>query len=167
MNFAKRKKTVIDALFILALFAVFAVSALIVVLFGAKIYSSVVKDSNSNFSERSAYYYVAQKVRAYDVAGQISVVEIGGYPALALTEKVAGRCYTTYLYGAGQSLKEITVPDDYEFIYGNGYDILEVQEFEVYAENDHLLHIHMMDMNDEITDFYVAVNSGIGGANEK
>ena len=52
MKFGKRDKSIIDALFILALFAVFLICALFIVLFGAKIYKSTVKSSEVSFENK-------------------------------------------------------------------------------------------------------------------
>ena len=52
MNFAKRNKSVVDFLFILALFGAFAITALFVVLFGARIYKTTVSNMNTNYEKR-------------------------------------------------------------------------------------------------------------------
>lgn len=166
MNFAKRNKSVIDFFFILTLFAAFAVLALLVVVFGARVYEGIVKNSETNFSSRSAYYYISQKIHAYDRAGSVDIATVGEYNAIALTNKVGDGSYITYIYPAANTIREITVPDDYAFAYGDGDSILEVLEFEVSITDDKLLHVHILDLNNEITDFYIAVNSKIGGSYE-
>lgn len=74
MNIGLRKKPVIDILFLLALFSVFLMSALFVVLFGANIYKSTVANMDSSFKNRTAVSYVTEKVRQHDESGSVDVM---------------------------------------------------------------------------------------------
>ena len=73
MNFAKRNKSVVDFLFILALFGAFAITALFVVLFGARIYKSTVANMNTNYEKRTAMSYITEKIRSHDYTGGVDV----------------------------------------------------------------------------------------------
>ena len=78
MNFAKRNKSIVDFLFILALFGAFAITALFVVLFGARVYKTTVSNMNTNFEKRTAMSYVTEKIRSHDYTGGVEVTDVGG-----------------------------------------------------------------------------------------
>ena len=61
MDFAKRRRFVVDFIFILVLFAVFMIAALFVVLFGTKIYSGTTRDMDSNYSKRTIILIISFK----------------------------------------------------------------------------------------------------------
>lgn len=57
---------VVDILFVLALLCVFAVSAMILIILGANIYKVTVSHMNDNFSSRTSYAYIVQKIRQHE-----------------------------------------------------------------------------------------------------
>ena len=63
-------------LFILALFAVFMISALFIVLFGARIYKKVVADADTNYNARTSIAYISEKIRQHDSEDGVSVAHI-------------------------------------------------------------------------------------------
>lgn len=65
------RRHVIDLLFTLALFCVFAASALLVVLIGADVYESSARGMDRNFDLQTSLHYVAAKVRQCDAAGAV------------------------------------------------------------------------------------------------
>ena len=64
------RRHVIDLLFTLALFCVFAASALLVVLIGADVYESSARGMDRNFGLQTSLHYVAAKVRQNDAAAR-------------------------------------------------------------------------------------------------
>ena len=104
MNFAKRNKSIVDFLFILALFGAFAITALFVVLFGARVYKTTVSNMNTNFEKRTAMSYVTEKIRSHDYTGGVEVTDVGGtastdeHTALKLYQRMGDKNYVTYLY---------------------------------------------------------------------
>ena len=52
MNQRNENKHMVDVLFVIILFCVFAVSALILVMIGANVYKKTVNDMDSNFNSR-------------------------------------------------------------------------------------------------------------------
>ena len=63
MKSTRRDKSIVDMLFLLALFGVFLISALFIVLFGANIYKKTVNDMDANFSARTSVSYITEKIR--------------------------------------------------------------------------------------------------------
>ena len=161
MNFAKRNKSIVDFLFILALFGAFAITALFVVLFGARIYESTVNNMNSNYEKRTAMSYVTEKIRSHDYTDGANVDETGSI--LKLYQTTGDKKYVTYLFVADGYLKEFTADEDYDFDYKAGTKILAVKDFSVKKENDSLYRFNITDTNGEKTEFFVTLYSGTDG----
>lgn len=169
MNFAKRNKSIVDFLFMLALFGAFAITALFVVLFGARIYKSTVSNMNTNFEKRTAMSYVTEKIRSHDHSGGVEVDDMdsksGGadHSVLKLYQTVGDRRYVTYMFVADGHLKEFTTDENYDFDYSTGTDIIEVEEFSVRKESDGLYHFNITDAAGEKTEFFVTLYSQTDG----
>lgn len=58
----KQKNHVVDLLFSLALFCVFAASALTIVIMGADVYQKSVNDMNRNSTIRTSLSYLSEKI---------------------------------------------------------------------------------------------------------
>ncbi|HOO28468.1 MAG TPA: DUF4860 domain-containing protein [Lachnospiraceae bacterium] len=159
MNFSKREKSIVDILFLLALFCVFLVSALFIVLFGAKIYRSTVADMNTNFTSRTALSYITEKMRQHDSAGGAQVTFIDGQPVLCLNQENDGVKYCTYLFSNDGYLKEVTAKENYDFDLSSGQNIIELSEFTAEEIQDSLYKFHITDIDGNQIDFYVSLYS--------
>ncbi len=173
MNFVKRKKSVVDFLFILALFGAFAITALFVVLFGAQVYKSTVSNMNTNYEKRTAMSYVTEKIRSHDYTGGADVADLrslredGDHSVLKLYQDVGGKKYVTYMFVADGYLKEYTTDASNDFDYKSGTNILAIKDFSVRKESDSLYHFNIIDMNNEKTEFFVALYSGTDGEGDE
>lgn len=103
---------VVDILFVLALFGVFAVSALVLVTIGADIYQHTVNDMNTNYDSRTAISYITEKIRQSDCVlsdgtPAVSIGTLEQTPALILTDELDGEYYCTYLYLHDGWLREL------------------------------------------------------------
>ena len=58
MNTEREKKHIVDILFVLALFLVFTLSTLTLVLFGANIYQNTVNSMEDNYNARTVCSYI-------------------------------------------------------------------------------------------------------------
>ncbi len=169
MNFAKRNKSVVDFLFILALFGAFAITALFVVLFGARIYKTTVANMNTNYEKRTAMSYVTEKIRSHDYSGGAIVSDTTGSESsgkssvLKLYQNVADKRYVTYLFVDDGYLKEFTADDAYDFDYKTGTPILAIKDFSVKKESGSLYHFNVTDTNGEKTEFFVTMYSQTDG----
>lgn len=169
MNFAKRNKSVVDFLFILALFGAFAITALFVVLFGARIYKSTVSNMDTNYEKRTAMSYVTEKIRSHDYTGGADVADIDinnpseQHSVLKLYQEMGGKKYVTYLFLKDGYLKEFTAEDTYDFDYSVGTEILKINDFSVRKESDGLYFFDITDSNGERTEFFVTLYSGTDG----
>ena len=173
MNFAKRNKSIVDFLFILALFGAFAITALFVVLFGARVYRSTVSNMNTNYEKRTAMSYVTEKIRSHDYTGGAAVDDLhslredGDHSVLKLYQDVGDKKYVTYMFVADGYLKEYTTDASNDFDYKTGTNILAIKDFSVRKESDSLYHFNIMDMNNEKTEFFVALYSGTDGEGDE
>ena len=169
MNFAKRNKSIVDFLFILALFGAFAITALFVVLFGAQIYKSTVSNMNTNYEKRTAMSYVTEKIRSHDYTGGADVADLhslredGDHSVLKLYQEIGDKTYVTYMFVADGYLKEFTTDASNDFDYSTGINILAIKDFSVRKESDSLYHFNIVDMNNEKTEFFVTLYSGTDG----
>ena len=169
MNFAKRNKSIVDFLFILALFGAFAITALFVVLFGAQVYKSTVSNMNTNFEKRTAMSYLTEKIRSHDYTSGADVADLhslrsdGEHSVLKLYQNVGDKRYVTYLFVDEGYLKEFTADEGYDFDYKTGTKILAIKDFSVRKESDSLYHFNITDMNGENTEFFVTMYSGTDG----
>ena len=108
----KHETHIIDILFVIALFCIFALSAIFLISVGADIYSKTVEHMDSNFNSRTSFAYVTEKVRQADKNGAVSMGELEGHPALLLYSSQNDTAYITYLYEHDGYLKELLVRED-------------------------------------------------------
>lgn len=108
-QFQEDGRHIVDILFVLVLFGIFATSALLLVTLGANVYKQTVAHMNENYEERTAYAYLTEKIRQNNENGAVSVAEIEGTPALVFTSQLDNAEYSTYLYFHDGYLKELSL----------------------------------------------------------
>lgn len=125
----KGNNHMVDLLFTLTLFGVFAAASLLVVIFGAKIYQNTVNHMEENFTSRTAVSYIAEKFRQCDTEGGIQIVNYEGIDVLLLeshpTEDIT---LTTCIYQDGGYLKELAVTDRANLKLAAGQKIMELSD---------------------------------------
>lgn len=107
MNDKKEKPHIVDVLFVLALFGVFTLSALVLVILGANIYKQTVSHMTENYDSRMACSYFAEKIRQNDLASSVELGELYDTEALVFSQEIQGETYATYLYYHDGYLKEL------------------------------------------------------------
>lgn len=124
----KSHQHTIDLIFPIALFFVFAATALIVLLFSAGIYQKQVNASETGFGQTTALSYITEKIRQNDTstAGGIYLGEFDQCQALAIPQIYGENHYTTYIYELDGELKEIFLMDGIEASAQTGTTILEI-----------------------------------------
>ena len=73
MRFRTKRRHMIDFLFPVALFFVFALSALTVLLLAARIYQSTTENSSLNYTSRTGLSYISEKIHQNDLGGHVSI----------------------------------------------------------------------------------------------
>ena len=141
MNTEREKKNIVDILFVLALFLVFTLSTLTLVLFGANIYQNTVNSMEDNYNARTVCSYISGKFRSNDSAGDISIGSIDGQPSLILNQEINDASYSTYIYEYDGYLRELFVSDSVTLgaeVLNAGNKLCPVDKFEVSECNEGL-----------------------------
>lgn len=138
MKLQTQKRHVIDFIFPMALFFVFAVSALIVVLLATRIYKSTTEESQEHYTSRTALSYISEKVRQNDASGSVSIGELDGTSCLMLTSNINDTTYTTYIYEHDGALKELSVKEGTPPSPSAGEFILKTDSFQAEALSHNL-----------------------------
>ena len=140
MNDKKEKPHIVDVLFVLALFGVFTLSALVLVILGANIYKQTVSHMTSNYDSRMACSYFAEKIRQNDLASSVELGELYDTEALVFSQEINGETYATYLYYHDGYLKELFMKKgsnigDNPLAAGNPIMALEHLDMELISDN--------------------------------
>ncbi|MBQ0136226.1 MAG: DUF4860 domain-containing protein [Oscillospiraceae bacterium] len=158
----KRTGYTVDSIFVLVLFAVFAVTVLFVLMSGAGVYKDTQSVMTERYQERTALSYITAKVNHYDSKDKIYVTEIDGAQALAIDELMGGTDYTTYIYCYEGSIMEIMVEKGQEFELKDGLDIIEAKSLE-FDVSENLIKITCVGENGTTAFATLHVESQLGG----
>ncbi len=118
----------IDTVFVAALFVLFAMTACLLVLIGARQYKATARTMNENYEVRTASSYLTEKVRQNDSAAGISIVEFAGGYALAIADDTDSG-YTTYIYYYDGYLRELFVGENAVYTPDSGQEIVACKAF--------------------------------------
>lgn len=162
----KQQNHIIDTLFVIALFCLFALSAIFLIMIGANIYGRTVNNMEKNFDNRTALAYITEKVRQSDSADSLCIGTFHECPALIITSRIEGTEYCTYLYEYEGCLREIMVHKGMTPDPGIGQTIIAVSGFSLIPVNDHLINCTITIDPAQSYNLYITVHSG-GLANEK
>ncbi len=123
----KRTSYTVDTIFVLVLFAVFAVTVLFVLMSGAGVYKNTQSVMQQRYEERTCVSYITSKINHHDESGAIAVTDFGGFSALELEEKIADKSFVTYIYCHDGYVKELMFEKGLEFDPASGMNIIEAQ----------------------------------------
>lgn len=139
----KRSGGMVDVLFTLALFGVFAASSLTVVLIGADVYKSTVDGMDRNFGTHTSLTYVASKVRQHDTAGSVYIGQLQGLDAVVLEQNVGGETYQTWIYHYDGYLRELFAAEGAaeSLPLGSGQAVVEIDRFQIEDAGDGLIRL--------------------------
>ena len=118
-----------DFLFPITLFFIFFCSSVILLLFSANVYESVVEDSNKNFDTGTSLAYVTEKIRQNNSNGNIKISNFDGYDALEIKEIYDEKTYITYIYEMDGVLKEIFLQEGVPANAKAGTTIMNIKDF--------------------------------------
>lgn len=128
----RQKNHSIDIAFALTLFCTFAVSVLMVLMMGASSYNSVTRAMESNYEDRTAAGYIAEKVRHFDSHGSITAGKFDGADALLLKQQADdGTEYITYIYYYDGYIRELMTEDNSGMTAEAGEKVLEAEDLSV------------------------------------
>ncbi len=162
MNVKQEKKHIVDVLFVLALFVVFTLSALVLVTLGASVYKQTVSYMDENYTARTAYSYLTEKVRQNDLYDSISIGRLEDTSALVLTREINDTVYATYLYLYEGQLRELFMRQGSDIgpnPLSAGQEILALNAWDLEMAGDHLLHITLTLEDDSEKELYISLRS--------
>ena len=160
MRFSRQQKHVIDMLFPIALFFVFALSALTVIILATNVYQKTTDESALNYTALTSLSYIREKVSQADENGGISLTTLDGQKALKLTTTENERTYYTYIYALDGELRELFVSaENTPSSAAAGRAILKVQSFDIEAINDNLYAVTCTSENNETARTVIMVRS--------
>ncbi len=159
MRFHTQRKHMIDFLFSVALFFVFALSALIVILLAARIYQSTTEHSSLNYTSRTSLSYISEKIHQNDLDGAVYLGHFDGYEALVMEQKLEDITYYTYIYVCDNELKELFTSGASGMKASSGQTILEIQDFSMEEISDNLFKFSCTDQNNQQASTMIGVRS--------
>lgn len=145
MKLTTSNKHVIDMVFPIAVFFVFAASALAVLTLSARFYRSQTTEAEYRYTERTSLAYVSEKIRQNDQNGGISIQTVEDQECLAIKSIEDGISYTTYIYVQDGMLKELFIRDDADLHLKDGTEIMEVGDFTMEEIDTNLFRFTSMD----------------------
>ena len=156
MNFKKQNGHMVDILFVIALFCVFAISALMLVTIGASVYQNTVENMDVNYTSRTSYAYLTEKFRQNDLYDSISVGEFGGQDAVILSQTIDEVTYHTYLYLYNGYLTELFTKADNDLGAQAGQKILPLKDFTLEELEEGLFEFHLINESNLETTLYLS-----------
>lgn len=138
---------IVDTLFVLTLFAVFAVCSMLLIVFGANIYQKTIDNMEEHFNISTSVTYITEKLRQSDDSGAIEVVDFGDSDAFRISSTIDDTDYYTYIYMDNGYLKELHVKADKDLGPKAGQKLLPVTHFEISEQSDGLFSYMITDSN--------------------
>lgn len=127
----ERQRHMTDKMFLVILFAVFAICAFSLIMIGANVYSHTVSVMNQDYEKRIDISYVTEKIRQWDEKDSIEIGTFHDRPALIHKERIEGRNYDTYLYQEEGALRELMVREGLDTTMMHGEKIVEAKDFSI------------------------------------
>lgn len=159
MNRRNDNKHTVDMLFVLTLFAVFAVSASLLIAFGASVYKNTIDSMDEHYNLSTASAFITEKLHQHDEADSVNVSSFGDGDALVLTEVYDGRTYCNYIYIYDGYLRELFTAADVNLSPEAGAGILPVEEFIVRKNSEGLVSVSLKDDDGRMIDTSVYIHS--------
>lgn len=135
----RRNRWIANYACILALLCLFIIGSLVLMNVGVHVYKNIVEHNAENFRLRTSLSYVTTKVRQFDQNGRIEVKEEDGVPMLCLKEELDSGSFTTMIYCYKGNLMELFHEDGLEYKLADGFEIMELDGFDVERTGNRLL----------------------------
>ena len=145
MNVKNERRHMVDVLFVLTLFCVFALCSILLIAVGAKVYQNTINSMETHFTSTTSLSYITEKIRQNDTSSGILIEEFGGKDALVLISEFNGEEYGTYIYSYAGRLKELFTKRSIHLSPEAGQDILEISDFIITELDEGLYEITLID----------------------
>jgi len=136
MNRRLENRHIVDTLFVLTLFAVFAICSMLLIAFGANIYKKTVNNFEEHFNIYTSVSYITEKIRQSDNTDAIDIVDYGDSTAFRISSMHNRKDYYTYIYMDDGYLKELYVKADNTLNPKAGNKLLPIQFFNVECDEN-------------------------------
>lgn len=120
-----------NALLPVALMLVFALCAIMVLLFAADVYSRAVQSFALNDDSRTALAYISEKIHRCDEKGAVSLGSFDGCESLIIRQSTESGTYCTYIYKYEDSLMELFAEEGAVVPASFGSRICSIGSFEM------------------------------------
>lgn len=150
----------ISRLFTLGVFFLFALTLMLVILTGAKIYRSTVDTGQQAYEERVTVQYLTARVRRADSLSLMTLEDYCGLDALVFHETLDGTDYQTLIYCYDGWLRELFCTDSAAFSPSSGEKILPLTGMTL-SQNGSLLHITVSLPHGDAVSFELQLRSGV------
>ncbi len=147
------------AIFVFALFVLFAATSFLVAAIGVKQYQSTVDTITSNQETRMAAAYLQEKINAYDTANSVILCTVGESDAIRLTEEIDNQEYHTYIYAYEGFLWEAAVSSLTAVAPGNGETVMEIGDLTIEEFSGGLFCFHITDSAGDSYPLYLSLNA--------
>lgn len=162
MKLKQENRHIVDVLFVLALFCVFAISALMLLIIGANVYQKTINDMDANYNSRTAFSYITEKIRQNDTSSAVSIGTLEGHPALILSQEVDGKLYNTYLYEYDGYLTELFTGSTQDLgsnILKAGHPLFPLKDFDITKVDSSLYRFVLTTEESSPITLYIRTNS--------
>ncbi len=157
-----RRSKKIDSVFVIALFTMFAITAFLLILIGAKQYRHTADAMDVNYEVRTVNSYLTEKIRQNDSGNGANISEIEGVPALTLETTENDVTYITYIYYHNNALREIVVTESSVFSLDSGQEIMQIGGFKAELTDLNLLKITITTTDEKTHTLYLHIHSNAG-----
>lgn len=161
MIFTKKRTHMIDIVFLLVLIGAFILSAILLILLGANIYRTTIRNMNSNYDTRTAFAYLTEKIEQQDSSGSVSIEKFGDNQSIVLSQEIDGKLYHTYLYSYQDHLMELLTNDGNNISPSAGQEILPCKSFQLSQINAHLYHFCVTTNDGTVLSLYISTHSEV------
>ena len=145
MRAKNESRHMVDVLFVLTLFCVFALCSVLLIAVGAKVYQNTINSMETHFTSTTALSYISEKVRQNDNSNGIIIEEFGNGNALVFLNKYNDEEYCTYIYSYAGHLKELFSKRSISLSPEAGQDILAISDFIIEELEPGLYEITLID----------------------
>ena len=123
-----------QSFFVLALYMIFVVLALVFLTAGASVYGSITENMDESYEIRTALSYVSTKVR--QSAGEVYMENKDGSAVLSIDETASdGETYVSRIYFKDGALWELYALKDADYTLEDGDRLLDVKDLTLEMEN--------------------------------
>lgn len=146
MRSLEKQRHMVDKMFLIILFATFAICAFALIMISANVYSHTAITMNTDYEKRIDISYITEKIRQWDEKGSLTVGTFHDKQALVHKESIGGKQYLTYIYQEKDALRELMVREGLDTKTMQGEKIVSAKGFQV-KENGQMYDLQILAMN--------------------